>query len=100
MHVSDLPDEFIPPERAPSAGEDPTPETLGNGLSVLVEAVQNLTQKPGVYRMLNAKGEALYVGKAKNLKKRVTSYTRMDRMPLRLQRMVFQTHTFASVSSQ
>jgi excinuclease ABC subunit C len=97
MHVSDLPDEFIPPERAPSAGEDPTPETLGNGLSVLVEAVQNLTQKPGVYRMLNAKGEALYVGKAKNLKKRVTSYTRMDRMPLRLQRMVFQTHTFEVV---
>ena len=97
MHVSDLPDEFIPPEGQPSAGEEPTPETLGNGLSVLIEAVQNLTQKPGVYRMLNAKGEALYVGKAKNLKKRVTSYTRMERMPLRLQRMVFQTHTFEVV---
>jgi excinuclease ABC subunit C len=97
MHVSDLPDEFIPPGGQPSAAEEPTPETLGNGLSVLIEAVQNLTQKPGVYRMLNAKGEALYVGKAKNLKKRVTSYTRMERMPLRLQRMVFQTHTFEVV---
>ena len=38
--------------------------------------LQSLTQRPGVYQMLNAKDDVLYVGKAKNLKKRVASYFR------------------------
>ena len=46
---------------------------------------------PGVYRMLDAKGDALYVGKAKNLKKRVVSYTQVSRLPERLRRMVADT---------
>lgn len=36
--------------------------------------LKNITSKPGVYRMLNEKGDVIYVGKAKNLKKRVSSY--------------------------
>ncbi len=47
--------------------------------------------KPGVYRMLSDDGDVLYVGKAKSLKKRVTSYTQRTRLPHRLQRMVAQT---------
>ncbi len=41
--------------------------------------------------MINAKDDVLYVGKAKNLRKRVTSYTQTDKMPLRLKRMVAET---------
>jgi excinuclease ABC subunit C len=60
-------------------------------LETLDRALATLPTKPGVYRMLNAAGDALYVGKAKNLKKRVAAYARVDRMPARLQRMVFET---------
>ncbi len=50
-----------------------------------------MPDSPGVYRMLDESGNALYVGKAKSLKKRVSSYAHIDRLPLRLQRMVMQT---------
>ena len=46
---------------------------------------------PGVYRMLDGRGEALYVGKARSLKKRVTAYTQPARLPERLRRMVSET---------
>jgi excinuclease ABC subunit C len=55
---------------------------------MLREHIKTLPGKPGVYRMLNKDGAPLYVGKAKNLKKRVASYTQRTRLPVRLQRMV------------
>jgi len=60
------------------------------GAAMLREKVKTLQGLPGVYRMLSADGTPLYVGKAKNLKKRVTSYTQQARLPVRLQRMVAQ----------
>jgi excinuclease ABC subunit C len=83
------------PEAEAPAPEAPqgTPAEVGAGLAVLTETVRTLPPRPGVYRMLNAAGEALYVGKAKNLKKRVVAYTRVDRMPGRLQRMVMETRS-------
>ncbi|MGB3456050.1 MAG: excinuclease ABC subunit UvrC [Litorimonas sp.] len=53
--------------------------------------VKRLPNKPGVYRMTDEHGTVLYVGKAKDLKKRVTAYTSYDRHPTRLRRMIRAT---------
>jgi excinuclease ABC subunit C len=50
--------------------------------------------------MLNRKGDALYVGKAKSLKKRVAAYTQVDRLPNRLKRMVAETATLEVITTQ
>ena len=61
------------------------------GAEILRHQIKTLPSSAGVYRMLAASGAVLYVGKAKNLKKRVSSYTQASRLPVRLQRMVAQT---------
>ena len=61
------------------------------GVGVIEAALDTMPLSPGVYRMLDAKGEALYVGKARSLRKRVTSYTQLGRLPERLLRMVSET---------
>ncbi len=68
-------------------------EILPTGVTVIETALETMPGNPGVYRMLDAKGEALYVGKARNLKKRVVSYTQISRLPERLRRMVADTAT-------
>ncbi|MDX1811236.1 MAG: GIY-YIG nuclease family protein, partial [Gammaproteobacteria bacterium] len=50
--------------------------------------LKTLTSKPGVYRMLNADGKVIYVGKAKNLKKRVSSYFNRSNQTIKTQVMV------------
>ncbi len=60
------------------------------GAAMLRDQVRTLPDHPGVYRMIGPNGAPLYVGKAKNLKKRVSSYTQRARLPVRLQRMVAQ----------
>ncbi|MGB8276238.1 MAG: excinuclease ABC subunit UvrC [Alphaproteobacteria bacterium] len=70
------------------------------GRTVLADAVRTLSGAPGVYRMLDARGGALYVGKAKNLKRRVTSYTQFAKLPLRLKRMVAETHQLEVVTTR
>ena len=62
-------------------------------------ALATMPANPGVYRMLDAKGDALYVGKARSLKKRVTSYTQIARLPERLRRMVSETVSMEIVTT-
>jgi len=69
----------------------PDLSSLEKGVSTIKKYVQTLSPSPGVYRMINERNEVLYVGKAKNLKKRVVSYTQPDRLPIRLQRMIGET---------
>ncbi|MBQ4084891.1 MAG: excinuclease ABC subunit UvrC [Alphaproteobacteria bacterium] len=63
---------------------------MPNGVDVLKEKLQFIPHRPGVYRMLSGSGQVLYVGKAKDLKKRITSYTKFEKLPVRLQQMVSQ----------
>ncbi|PZO77153.1 MAG: excinuclease ABC subunit C [Mesorhizobium amorphae] len=67
------------------------------GAEVIQTLVKRLPNAPGVYRMLNAAGDALYVGKAKNLKKRVTNYAQGRLHANRLSRMVRETATMEFV---
>jgi excinuclease ABC subunit C len=71
---------------------EPAPRgVLARGVEVIADALKRLPQSPGVYRMLNKSGDALYVGKARNLKKRVNAYTQIGKLPERLRRMVAET---------
>lgn len=74
-------------------GQNPNPEPSESlkGVPAIKHALKSIPGSPGVYRMLNAKGEVLYVGKAKSLKKRVTSYTRLSGLADRIRRMVSET---------
>lgn len=83
---------------------DPATPSQGNvglaaGIAVIRRAVATLPDSPGVYRMLDGAGDALYVGKAKSLKRRVPSYTRPALLPLRLQRMVSATASVEVVTT-
>jgi excinuclease ABC subunit C len=69
----------------------PVAGRLRRGVDAIAAQLKNLPPGPGVYRMLNTKGDPLYVGKAKSLRKRVAAYTQLDRLPNRLQRMVAET---------
>jgi excinuclease ABC subunit C len=73
---------------------------LAAGVSVIQTFLLTLGLSPGVYRMLNARGDVLYVGKAKNLKKRVVAYTKPDRQPLRIQRMIAETASMEVVTTR
>ena len=89
------------PPAAPNANtgkERPTPSIV-DGLAVIRNAVRTLPAGPGVYRMLDGAGEALYVGKAANLRKRVTSYTTSAKLTERLGRMVAETQQLEIVTT-
>ncbi|MBM3631954.1 MAG: excinuclease ABC subunit UvrC [Alphaproteobacteria bacterium] len=59
-------------------------------IDAIKHAIASLPLGPGVYRMINAAGKDLYIGKAKNIQKRVTHYTQWDRLSHRLKQMVNQ----------
>jgi excinuclease ABC subunit C len=64
---------------------------MARGVAVIRASLKTMPGRPGVYRMLDRKGDALYIGKAANLKNRVANYTHIAGLPHRLKRMVAET---------
>ena len=79
--------------------DGPAPAEGIRGVGVIGRALATMPLSPGVYRMLDARGEALYVGKAKSLRKRVYSYTQVGRLNERLRRMVAETASMEIVTT-
>ena len=73
--------------------------TATRGVAVIEAVLATLPLSPGVYRMLDARGEALYVGKARSLKKRVANYCQVNRLEERLRRMVMDTVSMEIVTT-
>ena len=83
-------------EESGAVGEGP----LATGHEAIERAVRLAPTSPGVYRMLNASSDVLYVGKAKNVKKRLSSYARQSApLPARILRMIAATSTVEIVST-
>ncbi|WP_112308930.1 excinuclease ABC subunit UvrC [Pseudogemmobacter bohemicus] len=71
-----------------------------NGYEVIQDYLRLLDSSPGVYRMLNAASEVLYVGKARNLKARVSNYARPTGNSNRIQRMIAETHSMMFLTTR
>jgi excinuclease ABC subunit C len=91
----------IPQERPSGRSRRVAAEGNGtlSGAQLLQQQAARLPNAPGVYRMLDAKGEVLYVGKAKSLRKRVPAYAKPAGLSARLQRMVSLTRALEVVTT-
>src|SRR5438874_2870093 len=88
------------PELAEDTAEPVAEGPLAVGHSAIENAVKLAPTSPGVYRMLNAANDVLYVGKAKNVRKRLASYARVSApLPARILRMIAATVTVEIVST-
>nr|WP_321456198.1 excinuclease ABC subunit UvrC [uncultured Cohaesibacter sp.] len=94
--TTDPTDDAEAPSALTEADEDSVPQ---NGFEVIGDFVRRLPNSPGVYRMLNGNGDVLYVGKAKNLKKRVTNYSRHGNQTNRILRMIQLTRSMEFVTT-
>ena len=62
-----------------------------SGYKIIQKYLKTLDQSPGVYRMLNDQSQVLYVGKARNLRARVSNYARQGGHSARIERMISET---------
>nr|WP_315901485.1 excinuclease ABC subunit UvrC [Prosthecodimorpha staleyi] len=84
----------------PAPSETTEPATAAHGAEVIADLVKRLPNEPGVYRMIDRKGDVLYVGKARNLKKRVSNYARGAGLSARILRMIRETSTMEFVQTR
>ena len=70
------------------------------GANIVKNYIAQVSNKPGVYFMYNKEKLILYIGKAKNLNKRLSSYSKSSNMPLRIQRMVSQIYFIDFITTE
>ena len=87
-----------PEPAAPEEDAPQTPESVKRGVAVIKRYWKHAPNGPGVYRMIAENGEVLYVGKAKNVRKRVASYTRLAGHVNRIARMISVTASMVFIS--
>ncbi len=87
------------PDQAEDVAEEILEGTLAVGRAAIEQAVRLAPTSPGVYRMLNAAHDVLYVGKAKNVKKRLSSYARPTGQVMRIARMIAATSVVEIIST-
>ena len=87
-----------PPRPDPETPMTDTPPI--HGAEVIKTFVKTLPTSPGVYRMFDEAGEVVYVGKARNLKARVTNYTRPEGLDIRIRRMIEATRNMEFVRTE
>ncbi|MGI8527767.1 MAG: excinuclease ABC subunit UvrC, partial [Pseudolabrys sp.] len=76
-----------------------SPGPLAAGHAAIARHGKHAPTSPGVYRMIDSKGDVLYVGKAKNIKKRVSAYARAGAHDSRITRMIAATVTLEFVTT-
>ena len=89
--VEDDEEQTLPDREEPALAPEQGSGPLAAGRAALLRHAKLAPSAPGVYRMLDAAGEVLYVGKAKNIKKRITSYTRPTGHDTRIERVIAAT---------
>jgi len=100
MAATDEDDETLLPEVPEEPGEAIPEGRLAVGHATIEQAVRLAPTSPGVYRMLNAANDVLYVGKAKNVRKRLASYARITAVqPARIMRMIAATASLEIIST-
>ena len=97
--VAEDDDEARLPEQDDESAEFAGEATLAVGRAAIERAVKLAPTSPGVYRMLNAANDVLYVGKAKSVKKRLASYARPTGQVARIARMIAATVNVEMVST-
>ena len=94
----DAPDRFAEDKATYAVRGSDAPDVEA-GIAAIRNVLKTLPARPGVYRMTDAKGDVLYVGKARALKNRVANYVQVSRLPRRLSRMVAQTRGLTIVTT-
>jgi excinuclease ABC subunit C len=90
-------EQSLPEADAPAEPLSEEEGSLGAGRAAIIRHARLAPSRPGVYRMIDARGDVLYVGKAKNIRKRITSYARPTGHDSRIERMIASTRSLEFV---